>query len=135
MVRTLGVPRRFAATPLTATVRGRTSRGGVALEGPDNSVDSAQVGCEWLSDHDPAMVHEPWRVGMVAVPDGGSAAVAVPGDDVELRVKLGPTQFTGREVARFAVYWGPVDLWMLGSPSGPADDDGPTEAPGLRHTP
>ena len=96
--------------------------------GPDNSVGGAQVGCEWLSDHDPAMVHEPWRVGMVAVPDGGAAAVAVPGDDVELRVKLGPTQFTGREAARFAVYWGPVDLWMLGSPSGPADDDGPTEA-------
>ncbi len=71
-----------------------------------------QVGCEW-GEHD---VTVPGKVGTVLVDDDDSA-VQVPGDDLRFRIGFHPTQFTGLEKQRFAVFWGPVDIWSLGAPA------------------
>ena len=71
-----------------------------------------QVGCEW-GEHD---VTVPGKVGTVLVDDDDSA-VQIPGDDLRFRIGFHPTQFTGLEKQRFAVFWGPVDIWSLGAPA------------------
>ena len=76
-----------------------------------------QVGCDW-APHDSNVAG---KVGMVPV-TGNEPAVQVPGDDVEFRVGFHPHQFSGREKERFAVFWGPVDLWLLGAPGIEASD-------------
>ena len=78
-----------------------------------------QVGCDW-DEHDSSV---PGKVGIVRVPSTGSPAVKVPGDDVEFRIGFHPTQFSGREKERFAVFWGPVDMWLLGAPDGVQPSD------------
>ena len=82
-----------------------------------------QVGCDW-DDHDAAV---PGEIGMVAVA-GEEDSVQVPGDDVEFRIGFHPTQFSGREQERFAIFWGPVDLWLLGAP-GESSSEGVARGP------
>ena len=86
----------------------------------DEAAGPRQVGCDWSDDE--SYVGVPGKVGLVEVA-ADAGPVAVPGDFAEFRIGFGPTQFSGREKERFAVYWGPVDLWLLGAPA-ESDSDG-----------
>ena len=86
----------------------------------DEAAGPRQVGCDWSADE--SYVGVPGKVGLVEVA-ADAGPVAVPGDVAEFRIGFGPTQFSGREKERFAVYWGPVDLWLLGAPA-ESDSDG-----------
>lgn len=86
----------------------------------DEAAGPRQVGCDWSADE--SYVGVPGKVGLVEVA-ADAGPMAVPGDVAEFRIGFGPTQFSGREKERFAVYWGPVDLWLLGAPA-ESDADG-----------
>ena len=88
--------------------------GDTAKVGVRSGSSGRQVGCRW-APHDSS---KPGVIGLESVVGKKEPVqpVQVPGDDLEFRVGFHPNQFSGREKERFAVFWGPVDLWLLGAP-------------------
>ena len=87
----------------------------------ERQAGGAQLGCSW--DQRPDGNTSEDEVYLARVPED-APEVKVPGDTVELRLALKGADLGVRKAAeRYVVFWGPVDIWLLGGTGlgGPQD--------------
>ena len=87
----------------------------------DRLVAGIQVGCSW--DLRPDGNTNEDEVYLARVPED-APSVKVPGDVVELQLAMGGADLGVRKAAeRYVVFWGPVDIWLLGGTGGVGPQD------------
>ena len=88
----------------------------------DKMVDGGQTGCVW--EERPEGNNDKDAVFLKRVRDDNSGPVSLPGNVAQLRLGLkGDHAGVARAADRFVIFWGPVDIWMLGAGGGVGPQD------------